>query len=330
MRKRLVFIVLLLLLLPAFLFSQSADNGNKGVRAKVKQEEIHPAPIRVDVNRVIVRVTVVDFYDRIVTGLKPENFQVFDDGVEQSVESFSNEDAPISVCIILDSTGSMGRKLEASKEAVRQFVQTSNPQDEFMLIAFSERPNVVVGFTSDRDAIEQSLLSLKSQGKTALLDAVYLGLTRMKEATRGRKFLLIISDGGDNYSRYTKRDVVESVKEADVQICTIGIFEPVWLRNRSNEEASGPFLLAELADISGGHMISIEPEQAQYNIEEELKDVAEKISTWMRNQYVIYYKPSNLVRDGRWRRIKVKLLNIPKSIAYPKAFARSGYYAPTN
>lgn len=287
----------------------------------VRQGAIHPAPIQVDVNMVVVNVTVTDPYDRIVTGLDQTNFQVYDEKVEQQITAFSTEDAPISVGLIFDSSGSMGEKIQKSKEAALQFFKTSNPQDEFMLISFNERPNLISSFTSKFENVQDRLLFVKSSGKTALLDAIYLGLSEAKKATTNRKALLVISDGGDNHSRYTENDVKRAVKESDVQIYAVGIFEPLSARSRTAEEARGPSLLADLAEISGGRMFSVEDPN-------ELPDIAEKISIELRNQYVLGYRPSNLVRDGRWRRIKVKL-SPPKGLPPLQVYARTGYYAPT-
>jgi Ca-activated chloride channel family protein len=308
--------------IPAGEDGPSASSTQKqGARAVVRHEAIHPAPIQVDVNLVVVNVTVTDPYDRIVTGLEPGNFQVFDEKVAQQIVAFSTEDAPISVGLIFDSSGSIGDKIQKSKEAALQFFKTSNPQDEFLLINFNERPNLISAFTGKFEDIQDRLLSVKSSGKTALLDAIYLGLSEAKKATTSRKALLVISDGGDNNSRYTQNDVQRAVREADVQIYTVGVFEPLSARTRTPEEARGPSLLAELAEVSGGRMFSVESA-------DELPDITEKISIELRNQYVIGYKPSNLVRDGRWRRIRVKLTP-PKGLPPLQVYARTGYYAPT-
>jgi Ca-activated chloride channel family protein len=287
----------------------------------VKPEQIHTTPIQVDVNLVVVNITVTDPYDRIVTGLDQSNFQIYDERVEQQIATFSTEDAPISVGLIFDSSGSMGEKIQKAKEAAMQFFKTSNPQDEFLLINFNERPNLISAFTSKFENVQDRLLFVKSGGKTALLDAVYLGLSESRKAVTNRKALLVISDGGDNHSRYTERDVKRAVQESNTQIYAVGIFEPVSMRTRTPEEARGPSLLAELADVSGGRMFSVEDAN-------ELPDITEKISIELRNQYVIAYKPSNLVRDGRWRRIRVKL-NPPKGLPPLQVYARTGYYAPT-
>lgn len=301
--------------------NDASSTQKQGARVAVRHPAIHPAPIQVDVNLVVVNVTVTDPYDRIVTGLEQGNFQVFDEKVEQQIAAFSTEDAPISVGLIFDSSGSMGDKILKSREAALQFFKTSNPQDEFLLINFNDRPNLISGFTGKFEDVQDRLLFVKSSGRTALLDAIYLGLSEARKATTSRKALLVISDGGDNNSRYTKNDVQSAVREADVQIYAVGIFEALAARIRTPEEAGGPSLLAELAEVSGGRMFSVEDVN-------ELPDIVEKISVELRNQYVIGYKPSNLVRDGRWRRIRVKL-NPPKGLPPLQVYARTGYYAPT-
>jgi Ca-activated chloride channel homolog len=280
---------------------EDPESNDREVSAiTVRKPELHTLPIQVDVNFVLLNVTVTDPYGRIVTGLRESNFHVFDDKVPQQIVSFSTEDTPVAVGLIFDSSGSMADKIQQSRQAVLQFFKTSNPQEEFMLINFNERPNLVSGFTSKFENLQDSLLSVKGCGQTALLDAIYLGLSEMKKASANRKALLVISDGGDNNSRYTEKDIKQAVKEADVEIYAAGIFEPLASRARTQEEANGPELLAELAQVSGGHMFSVEDPN-------ELPDIMEKISIELRNQYVVGYKPSNLVRDGRWRRVKVKL-----------------------
>jgi Ca-activated chloride channel homolog len=287
----------------------------------VRQPNIHTRPIQVNVNMVVVGVTVTDPYDRIVTGLEKTNFEVFDEKVPQDIQTFSTEDAPISVGMIFDASGSMSDKIEKSKEAALQFFKTSNPEDEFMLIQFNERPDLISAFTSKFEKLQDRLLFVKSGGRTALLDAVYLGLNEMKQAKSSRKALLVISDGGDNHSRYTENEIKRAVRESDTQIYAIAVLEPLASRNRTPEEAAGPSLLSDLATVSGGRMFSVEDAS-------ELPDIAEKISIELRNEYVIGYKPSNLVRDGRWRRIKVKL-DAPRGLPPLQVYARTGYYAPT-
>jgi Ca-activated chloride channel family protein len=300
--------------------SQS-EKSSPPAEINVRQPNIHTRPIMVNVDMVVIGVTVTDPYDRIVTGLDKDNFEIFDEKVSQKILTFSTEDSPISVGMIFDSSGSMADKIEKSKEAALQFFKTSNPEDEFMLIDFNERPDLISAFTSKFDKLQDRLLFVKSGGKTALLDALYLGLNQMKKAHSSRKALLVISDGGDNHSRYTENEVKRAVRESDVQIYSVAVLEPLASRNRTPEEAAGPGLLSDLSEVSGGRMFSVEDPS-------ELPDIAEKISIELRNEYVIGYKPSNMVRDGRWRRIRVKL-DPPRGLPPLQVYNRTGYYAPT-
>ncbi len=300
---------------------QKAADPARTARLNLIQPPLDTLPIHVHVDMVTVNVTVTDPYDRIVTGLDRNNFKIYDDKVPQKILTFDTEDAPIAVGLIFDVSGSMSDKIQKSKEAALQFFKTSNPEDEYFAIVFSNRPRLLCGFTSNYKKVEDDLLFQKAGGRTALLDAIYMGLQEMKKSTLNRKALLIISDGGDNHSRYTIRDIKRAVQESDVQIYSIGVFEPLSLRDRTPEEAAGPSLLSEISRMSGGRMFSVEDP-------DELPDIAEKISIELRNEYVIGYKPSNLVRDGRWRRIKVKL-DPPRGLPPLQVYARTGYYAPT-
>lgn len=301
--------------------SEGSPTDTAAHSVAVRKPPLHGVPIQIDVNMVLLNVTVTDPWDRTVTGLEPGNFAVFDEKVEQHIASFSSEDAPISVGLIFDSSGSMSDKIQKSNEAVLQFFKTSNPQDEFLLINFSDSPNLISGFTSKFENLQNNLLFVKAGGRTALLDAIYLGLNEMKLATTSRRVLLVVSDGGDNHSRYLGRDIKRALKESDVAIYAVGIFEPITSRGRTMEESDGPNLLADLAEVSGGRMFAVDDA-------DELPDIMEKISIELRNTYVIGYKPSNLVRDGRWRRTKVKFFP-PKGQPNLQVHSRAGYYAPT-
>src|SRR6266404_1014106 len=208
--------------------------------------------IRVESTLVLIPVTVTDPLNRFVTGLERENFRLFEDKSEQKVTHFASEDAPLSVGVVFDTSGSMGSKLDKSRQAVAQFFKTANPEDEFFLIQFNDRPELVVDFTTRVEEIQNRLTFTQSKGRTALLDAVYMALHKMKKAKNPRKALLIISDGGDNSSRYTESEIKNLVREADVQIYAIGIFEPASSRGRTPEELSGPSLLTEIAEQTGG------------------------------------------------------------------------------
>ena len=277
----------------------------------------HTRPIVRDVEVVLVPVTITDPLNRLVTGLEKENFEVLENGEPQEIRHFSSEDAPISLGVIFDVSGSMASKIDKSREAVVEFFRTANPLDEFFMITFSDRPQVLVDFTQSIEEIQGRLVYVAPKGRTALLDAIYLGMTRMKKARHQRKALLIISDGGDNHSRYTEGDIRSMVREADVQLYAIGLFDNAL---GTVEEQAGPELLNQVTDITGGRTFTITSPA-------DLADVATKIGIELRNQYVLGYRPRNPARDGKWRKIKVKLLP-PRGLPPLHAYAKTGYYAP--
>ena len=298
------------------------------VKAKVPDKaretadlERRPASIRIDKTLVQINVTVTDPLNRFVTGLEKEHFKLFEDRIEQEIADFSSEDAPLSIGLVFDTSGSMGAKLQQSRRAAAEFFKTANPEDEFFLVEFNDRPELVAPFTTDTEDLQSRLAFSQSKGKTALLDGVYLAMNQMKKARNPRKAILIISDGGDNNSRYTESEVKNAVREADVQIYGIGIFEPMGSRGRTPEELAGPSLLSEVAELTGGRSYNVE------NINE-LPDIAAKIGIELRNQYVLYYTPKNMQRDGKYRHVQVKLVQ-PRGLPPLKAFFRLGYYAPS-
>src|SRR5436190_10908543 len=240
---------------------RSADNPKVSVdpRAKPATPEAKGprADIRVDTNVVLIPVTVTDPLNRFVTGLEKEHFKLFEDKVEQQIAYFASEDAPLSIGLVFDTSGSMGNKLAKSRQAVSEFFKTANPEDEFFMVQFNDRPEIVQDFTTNLEEIQNRLLFTQPKGRTALLDAVMMALHKMKKARNPRKALLIISDGGDNSSRYTETEVRKVVREADVQIYAIGIFEPAFARH-STEEMNGPGLLNELATQTGGRHFGVE------------------------------------------------------------------------
>jgi Ca-activated chloride channel family protein len=278
----------------------------------------HTKPLKVDVNLVLVPVTITDPMNRLVTGLDKENFQLFEGKDVQEIRHFSSEDAPVSIGVIFDMSGSMVTKIERAREAVVEFFKTANPQDEFFMVAFADRPQEVSDFTSSVEDIQGKLVYTVPKGRTALLDAIYLGVSKMRQAKYTKKALLIISDGGDNHSRYTEGEIKSTVKEADVLIYAIGIYDHYMA---TQEEALGPALLGEVAEVTGGRSFTIDNPN-------DLADVATKIGIELRNQYVLGYRPKNPGHDGKWRKIKVKLIP-PKGLPPLKVYAKTGYYAPS-
>jgi Ca-activated chloride channel family protein len=291
----------------------------QSIPANTLLEQVTTKPIRVYVDLVLVPVTILDTMNRIVKGLNRENFQVFDGKRPEQIQYFSSEDAPASVGIILDSSGSMQSKMERAREAVKEFLHTANAQDEYFLISFADRPEQTADFTQDVDKLQSSLFLINPNGRTALLDAIYLGLAKMKNAKYHRKALLIISDGGDNHSRYSQREILSIAKESDVMMYGIGVFDRQFA---TQEELEGPELLNRLTNVTGGRAFTIDNPN-------DLPQLAHAIGLELRNQYVIGYRPQDAPRDGKWHKIKVKL-NWSKRWKLPPmtVYAKAGYYAP--
>jgi len=278
----------------------------------------HTRPYKSSVELVLVPVTITDPMNRLVTGLDKDNFSVFEGKSQQEIKSFSSEDAPVSLGVIFDMSGSMSSKIERAREAVVEFFKTANPQDEFFMITFADKPEEVSDFTSSIEDIQGKLVYTVPKGRTALLDAIYLGVSKMRHAKYPKKAMLIISDGGDNHSRYTEGEIKSMVKEADVLIYAVGIYDHYF---PTEEEKLGPALLSEVTELTGGRAFTIDNPN-------DLADVATKIGIELRNQYVLGYRPTNPTRDGKWRKIKVKLLP-PKGLPPLRVYAKTGYYAPT-
>jgi Ca-activated chloride channel family protein len=278
----------------------------------------HTKPYKVDVNLVLVPVTITDPMNRLVTGLDKENFNIFEGKDAQEIRHFSSEDAPVSIGVIFDMSGSMNSKIERAREAVMEFFKTANPQDEFFMITFADKPEQIADFTQNVEDIQAKLVYSVPKGRTALLDAIYLGVNKMRQAKYPKRALLIISDGGDNHSRYTEGETKSVVKEADVLIYAIGVYDHYF---PTTEERLGPQLLSDVTGLTGGRSFTIDNPN-------DLADVATKIGIELRNQYVIGYRPRNPIHDGKWRKIKVKLTP-PKGLPPLKVFAKTGYYAPS-
>jgi Ca-activated chloride channel family protein len=278
------------------------------------------ATIRVDTNLVQIPVTVTDPRGTFVTGLDKENFKLAEDKLPQEILNFSSEDAPMSIGLVFDTSGSMGPKLQTARKAASEFMKTANPVDEFFLTTFAERPEMVIPFTTSIEEVQNRLMFAQSKGRTALLDGVYLAMNQMKKAHNPRKAILIISDGGDNSSRYTSSEVKNAVREADVQIYGIGIYEGMGNRGRTPEELGGPDLLHMLASLTAGTSFEVG------NLRE-LPDVAMKIAIELRHQYMLSYTSTNKARDGKYRRVEVKMAKV-KGLPPLKATFRTGYYAP--
>jgi VWFA-related protein len=302
----------LALFLPlAFLGQVSIPSREK---ANQKPPDEIPRPdLRVDRTEVLVPVAVNDAYNRPVAGLDKENFRVFDDKLEQAITSFSMEDEPVAVGLVFDTSGSMSGAEREEHLAATEFFKTANPDDEFALVEFDSSPRLVVPLTADPTKITYQLLFTHTRGSTALLDAVFLGLHEIKKSVKKRKALVVISDGGENSSRYTSTEIKNVVKESDVLIYSIGVFA-----DASYTDAGG--VLNSISEQTGGRMFKTAGAR--------LSDIAQKISVDLRNRYLLGYVPSNTERNGKYHLVEVKVVP-PKGLPPVKAHWRTGYYAPT-
>jgi Ca-activated chloride channel family protein len=274
--------------------------------------------LQVDVNLVLVPVSVTDPRNRLVTGLERDNFQIFDNNVPQQIRSFTMQDAPLTIGIIFDLSGSMNSKFTRARRALSEFLHTANPQDEFFVIGFNDRPAIIVDFTSDPDDVEARMVMLKPEKRTALIDAIYLGASKMRQAKYERRALLVVSDGGDNRSRYTPEELRRAVRESDLQIDAIGIFDPY---APTEEERDGPLLLNDICEMTGGRLFRVTDV-------DELSDIAAKISAELRNQYLLGFRPSDIHKDSSWRKLRVRLAP-PPGLPPLTAHFREGYYSPS-
>jgi Ca-activated chloride channel family protein len=307
--------VALVIVLPAQAADTVTDEPRVSLEPRVRAAT--RSDIRVHSSLVLIPVSVTDSGNHPVMGLTSDKFRVFEGKAEQKVLQLSSDDAPLSVGIVFDASGSMAGKLAKAREAVAEFLKSANPGDEFFLVNFNGTAELAVPFTTDSDEIQTRLMSAGSKGKTALLDAVYLALHYIKNARNPHKALLVISDGGDNDSRYSERETRKMVQETDVRIYAIGIYAR-GLQTFPEEERSGPKLLTDIAEQSGGRHFAVQDTN-------ELPDAAAKIGLELRNQYTLAYSPAQIEADGKYRRVQVKLVE-QRDLHLSW---RPGYYAPS-
>jgi len=277
----------------------------------------HPFSLEVNVDLVLVPATVTDNQDRFVSGLQADNFQIWEDHVEQEVKFVSDEDADLSVGIILDMSGSMKDKLGVARDAATTFLRTVlNKGDEFFVVDFADRPRLAVDFTTEISRISSDLLTAHAKGNTALYDAVYLGLDKLRDAKNTRKILLLITDGEDNRSRYTYSNIRDYVQERDVQIYAIGIVDPASASFAF--EGQGRALIEKLTELTGGR--SFFP-----NSVHDLQEISFKLGVEIKSQYVLAYRSTNSASDGKLRKLSVKAH--ARGAGGLRVRARPGYYA---
>jgi len=296
------------------LAADDRDEARVNIPPRIKT---HPQPainaaIRVDTKLVLIPVTVTDTFGAPFRGLTRDGFRLFEDGVEQQVKYFAAEDAPVSLGIVFDASRSMEGRLDQSRAAGSRFLRTSRSGDEFFLIEFNDRPRLLSPFTGNADIVEKALVGIRPKNWTALLDAVYMGIHEMKHAGNSHKALLILSDGGDNNSRYTESEIKSRVREADVTIYSIGLGSGL-IRHHIR-------LLKQLSEVTGG-------DYCQADKVTDLPDAIERISAAIRHQYVLGYSSSNSSNDGMYRKIQ---LTVKQPTDKPPLHAswRTGYYAP--
>jgi Ca-activated chloride channel family protein len=276
--------------------------------------------IRERTDLVSFTVTVTDTYNRLVTGLDKQHFEVFEDKVKQDISFFSDDDAPVNMGIIFDVSGSMKGKLDRARDALKAFIQTSHDDDDFFLVGFNQRANLLAEFT-DGETLANKLTLVDPRGQTALYDASYLGIEKVKQGRHNRHAILLISDGQDNSSRYTYGELRKLLKEAGVQIYCIGIVE-MGGGAGGTLDMQGQAILEEISQVTGGKAFF--PRSAA-----ELEDATTRIALELRHQYSIAYNPTNVKRDGQWHKIKVNVKG-PRGLSNLRVQHREGYYAVPN
>jgi Ca-activated chloride channel family protein len=305
----------------AFAQSNSSQNSPQAAVAGNGLQQGDVPTFRAHADLVLVPVTVTDQMNRFVLGLQKEDFELFEDGVEQNVALFSGEDAPLSVGVLFDKSASMSYKLGSSRDAAGQLLNALNKEDEAFLVEFADVAKLSVKFTGNTAAIRGELKNAQAAGMTALLDAIHAGLLEMKDAKNSRKAIVVVSDGGDNRSQYTAAQIESLVRQADVQIYAMGVFEPVFTSASTPEEISGPRLLSEIATQTGGRAFAAA-------VPGDMPSVATRIAVELRNQYVLGYYPKNKARDGKYRNVEVRVVQPPGLGSSLKVHWRLGYYAP--
>ncbi len=251
--------------------------------------------IAVNVDLVVLHATVRDRSGRFASGLRQEDFAVYEDGVRQSIRLFRNEDIPVTVGLVVDKSGSMRPKLGEVIAAARAFVRSSNPNDELFVVNFNEKVTLglpeAVRFTGSSDLLERAISMAPPTGQTALYDAIGEALARLREGSRDKKVLIVISDGGDNASGRTLAEVLESAQRSNAIVYTIGVFDP-------GDPDRNPRVLRSLARTTGGEAFF----PAHRN---ELVEICEGIARDIRHQYTVGYLSNGAERPGAFRAIRV-------------------------
>jgi Ca-activated chloride channel family protein len=304
--------------------SQSQSDGPLRVPPRGESTEPTPAdarikPLRVDVNVVLVPVVVTDAMNHPINGLEKRNFVLSENDEQEEIQYFSAEDSPISVGLLVDVSKSMTDKVDAEREAVSEFFKNANQEDDYFVVAFSSQPEILTEVTQSIGTIQSKLGAMVPNGSTALLDAISMAMTRLRSAKYKRRALLIISDGGDNNSHHKYREIKSLVRDSDVEVYAIGLFDTAFFK--TYEEFMGKKWLSDITDATGGRTVTVDHVS-------KMGDAAAAISTEMRSQYVLGYRPSNAVTDGKRRQIKVRVINPSTKDVPLQAYYKRGYVIP--
>jgi Ca-activated chloride channel homolog len=316
--KRAASIALLVLFCSIARAFQSPEGPIETIPRAVPKVATSPV-VRVDSSLVLIPVHVVTSDGATVTDLRKEDFELFEDGVQQTITHFTRDDAPISAGVILDVSGSMRNKMAKASEAAAEFFKFANSEDEFFLVEFNGRARLTVPFTLDWSSIYAEIAGAKASGMTAMLDGIQLAVQQMKHARNTRKALVIVSDGGENFSRRSLRELKETLIESDVQVYSLGVFDRNYSTRHTPEERNGPTLLDQVALDTGGHNFPVSLDA--------LPEIGAQIARELRNQYVLGYSPAIQMTDGKYHKVNLKLA-APNADTELRAYYRQGYYAP--
>lgn len=320
---------------PAFAFSPQAKPKQEERNRPSKPELQSKSPqqsdqrqkgytIGVNVDLVVVHASVYDKSGHFVGGLKKENFKLFEDGVAQTINSFSQEDVPVSMGILIDTSGSMRNKIEMVSKAALAFIRASNPEDQVFLLGFNHEVELLEDYTNDLDLISDTLDNIIVTGGTALYDAVYLAVQKAQKGVKPKKAIVVITDGEDRDSYYKLDELLAKVQESDVQIYCVGFLNQApekGLFGRFSKTApeKAREALQEIADETGGKAFF--PQKVS-----EINVVVSEIAHELRNQYSIGFLSSNTQKDGSWRRVKLVLEGVNAPAYHVRN--RTGYFAP--
>lgn len=314
-----VMLFLAVLLVPWSATAQVDTGRAELLPPRASSPDVSRQVVKSNVDLVLVGVTVLDHSDRTVTGLETSDFTVLEDSNRQTIRYLSAIDQPISLVIVFDASASMATKIQAERKAVGEIINNSNPQDEFTVIVVQSKPEMIFQSDDPGSDLQRRIELVQPEGRTALWDGLYLALNKLQTASYQRKAIVLISDGGNNHSRYTQSEIKSQLEEADVEVYALGIFDRF---AKHTEEKTGPLQLDEVASVTGGRMFSVHDPA-------EISHAVAQINSELRNQYVLGYYSSNRDRNGKWRKLKVRLAG-SAAASKLRLYARKGYYAPAD